>query len=119
MRAMHLHLVQYDIWHLTRGRAFVQTYSSEANLHLAFEMGANWTLVIPPRTAHGFLALEDLTLTYFLTREYDGSDEFEFNAYGDGFPGVDSWPLPASAVLRSRRDEISASLTDSLEAKLW
>jgi dTDP-4-dehydrorhamnose 3,5-epimerase len=33
---------------------------------------------IPSGVAHGFLALEELELLYFVTNEYDGSDELGF-----------------------------------------
>lgn len=53
------------------------------------------TLLIPPGVAHGFLALTDLDLIYWVTHPYDASDEF----------GV-AWDDPLLQVPWARRDPI-------------
>jgi dTDP-4-dehydrorhamnose 3,5-epimerase len=54
------------------------------------ELGAAETVTIPTGVAHGFLALEPLSLLYLVTNEYDGSDELGF-AWDDPAVGV-PWP---------------------------
>jgi len=109
LRGMHAHKRQYDVWHFTRGRALVQTFDHRTNEWNVYRVGPGQTLVIPPGVSHGFEALSDVTLTYFLTEEYDGSDEFQWDAYSEDFPGADTWS-PSS--IRSERDMSSPSLAD-------
>jgi dTDP-4-dehydrorhamnose 3,5-epimerase-like enzyme len=78
------------------------------------EVGPDDWLAIPIGVAHGFLALEPLTLLYLVSGEYDGSDELGF-AWDD--PAV-SVPWPAAAgtpdgrPILSGRDERAPSLAD-------
>ena len=44
-------------------------------------------MLIPTGVAHGFLALDPLDLVYFVTNEYDGTDELGF-AWDDPAVGV-------------------------------
>ncbi len=109
MRAMHSHRLQFDIWHFTRGVAFVQLFDQRTSEHSTLWAGSDTTLVIPPGVAHGFYTPTGCTLIYGLTREYDGTDEYEFDAYDPTFPGSRLWPFPASTVIRSDRDARAAS----------
>jgi dTDP-4-dehydrorhamnose 3,5-epimerase len=106
MRAMHAHALQFDIWHFTNGPAYVQLYNPRTD---HFEDGwysTDQTLVIPPGIAHGFYAPYGCTLIYGLTREYDGTDEYEFNATDPEYIGHNRWPVlnPTTALIRSERD---------------
>lgn len=116
MRAMHAHKRQWDIWHFTKGeRVLVQTYdiaSGELNVMVATPGD---TILIPPGVAHGFLAAFGCTLVYALTEEYDGTDEYGFNAYSPEYPGAKYWSLPSEEVLRSRRDEDAPSFRHFLK----
>lgn len=102
LRGLHSHKQQHDIWHFTAGRAFVQLYEPVWD-----ELDARWygpgeTLVIPPGVAHGFYTPEGCTLIYLLTSEWDGSDEFEFDALDPLYPGAAEWP--SGPYVRSPRD---------------
>jgi dTDP-4-dehydrorhamnose 3,5-epimerase-like enzyme len=67
--------------------------------------------------AHGFLALEALTLVYLVTAEYDDTDELGF-AWDDPLAGV-PWPaVPGQADGRpilSGRDRSNPSLAHLVE----
>jgi dTDP-4-dehydrorhamnose 3,5-epimerase len=105
MRAMHHHRQQYDIWHFVKGEAFVQLYDPETGWYSGDWYGPNDTLVIPPGVAHGFYTSSGCILTYYLTREFDGTDEFEFDALDPEYPGAIDWPEPdARGYIRSKRD---------------
>ena len=54
------------------------------------EIAADDWVEIPAGVAHGFLALEPLTLVYVVTNEYDGTDELGF-AWDDPDAAV-PWP---------------------------
>jgi dTDP-4-dehydrorhamnose 3,5-epimerase-like enzyme len=87
LRAMHAHKLQWDVWHLTRGEAFVQLYDHVADDHATVWLTPGDTLYIPPGLSHGFYTPPGCTLMYGLTREHDGTDEYEWNAYDFGGRG--------------------------------
>lgn len=95
MRAMHAHRRQTDIWHFTKGEAQVQTYDHLTGDWQNIVVDGERTIVIPPGVSHGFLALTDVTLTYFLTEEFnpDLPDEAEWDAFSKGWPGAKAWKL--------------------------
>jgi len=62
--------------------------------------------------AHGFLALDQLTLAYLVTEEYDGTDEHGF-AWDDHGAGIE-WP-EGSHVL-SDRDRSNPGLAEAVAA---
>lgn len=98
LRGLHLHRRQLDHWIVGSGRAFVALVdvrpvldgSGPRAVVETRELAADETVTIPVGVAHGFLALEPLDLVYFVTNEYDGSDELGF-AWDDPAVGVD-WP---------------------------
>jgi dTDP-4-dehydrorhamnose 3,5-epimerase len=97
LRGLHLHRRQSDLWVVGSGRAFVALVDVRPLLEGAdrplvetFEMIADDWCFIPPGVAHGFLAIEALELLYFVTNEYDGTDEHGF-AWDDGLAAV-AWP---------------------------
>ncbi|MEO8570467.1 MAG: dTDP-4-dehydrorhamnose 3,5-epimerase family protein [Chloroflexota bacterium] len=103
LRGLHLHRRQDDRWIVNAGRAFVALVdirplldgSGSEPVIESRELVADEWVVIPAGVAHGFLALEPLELVYFVTNEYDGSDELGF-AWDDPAVAV-AWPvLPAT-----------------------
>ncbi|MEA2610704.1 MAG: dTDP-4-dehydrorhamnose 3,5-epimerase [Chloroflexota bacterium] len=101
LRGLHLHRRQDDLWIVASGRAFVALVDIRPLLDgtgpepriETRELGADEWVVIPTGVAHGFLALDPLELIYFVTNEYDGSDELGF-AWDDPAVAV-AWPTVA------------------------
>lgn len=79
LRGLHYHLHQHDLWYVVRGHARIALADlrDEWPVVETFELDdrSATTLLIPPRVAHGYLALEDLDLIYLVTRTYDPQDE--------------------------------------------
>jgi dTDP-4-dehydrorhamnose 3,5-epimerase len=124
LRGLHLHRRQLDYWVVAGGRAFVALVDvrgaledpATAPLVEARELGADDWVVIPPGVAHGFKALAALELLYFVTNQYDGSDELGF-AWDDPTLGI-PWPsvagAPATGPIISVRDSSNPPLTELL-----
>ncbi|MGC8634135.1 MAG: dTDP-4-dehydrorhamnose 3,5-epimerase family protein [Candidatus Limnocylindrales bacterium] len=136
LRGLHYHRRQLDRWTVARGRAFValvdvrpllaeaagagqgsgQVAGPEATVQpLAAEtrvetrvLGPDEWVAIPSGVAHGFYALEPTDLLYFVTNEYDGTDELGF-AWNDPEVGV-PWPDPDPIL--SPRDRSNPSLRE-------
>lgn len=80
LRGLHFHRQQADLWFLLEGRIQVGLADLRepdrvrtASLQMSAEIPE--TLLIPPGVAHGFLALTDCRLLYWVSTEFDGSDE--------------------------------------------
>jgi dTDP-4-dehydrorhamnose 3,5-epimerase len=81
LRGLHYHRHQADLWYVIRGRARAalvdlrtrQDVPSVETLVLDGDDPA--ALYIPAGVAHGFTALTDLDLVYWVTQEYDPGDE--------------------------------------------
>lgn len=117
MRAMHAHKRQYDIWHFSQGSAFVQLFDHRTGEHQSFQADSRSTIVIPPGVSHGLVALTAVQLIYFLTEEYDGTDEFGWDAFDSDFPGRSEWAQRWSGIfVRSPRDINAPSLAEFAEA---
>lgn len=117
IRAMHAHKQQWDVWNFISGRALVQLYDHRewGGWSSARVMEQGEALLIPPGVSHGFQALEDCLLVYGLTREYDGTDEFEWNAFDPEWPGAELWappPTHLTSYIRSDRDRQAPSLAE-------
>jgi dTDP-4-dehydrorhamnose 3,5-epimerase len=118
LRGLHLHRHQLDHWIVASGRAFVALVDVRPMLAGAGpplvdsrEAAADTSITIPVGVAHGFLALEPLELLYFVTDEYDGTDELGF-AWDDPDAAV-SWPVvetPNGRPILSPRDRSNPSL---------
>jgi dTDP-4-dehydrorhamnose 3,5-epimerase len=101
LRGLHLHRRQVDHWVVLEGRAFVGLVDVRPAIagtgRPIVEVGElsvdDW-LAIPIGVAHGFLALDPLTLLYLVSAEFDGTDELGF-AWDDPLAGV-PWPVVAS-----------------------
>ncbi|HET8568493.1 MAG TPA: dTDP-4-dehydrorhamnose 3,5-epimerase family protein [Candidatus Limnocylindria bacterium] len=124
LRGLHYHRRQLDHWIVLGGRAFVAlvdvrpTSGGADPVVTTREVGADETVTIPSGVAHGFLALEDLTLLYLVTNEYDGTDELGFR-WDDEWAAV-AWPevreTPDGAPMLSERDRRSPSLRELIGA---
>lgn len=115
LRGLHFHYRQNDWWMLIQGK--VQTVLADLRKNsptfgktMVFTMTSDDSVcvLIPPGVAHGFLALEDVSLLYAVDRYYDGTDE----------QGV-AWNDPALAVpwlsenpVVSRRDMNNPSIKE-------
>ncbi len=124
LRGLHLHRRQLDHWVVLEGRAFVALVDvrplvdGEASPRVAtMELDRGGWVSIPIGVAHGFLALEPLTLLYLVTGEYDGSDELGF-AWDDPLAAVPWPPVAVTADGRpilSERDQANPSLAALVE----
>jgi dTDP-4-dehydrorhamnose 3,5-epimerase len=112
LRGLHYHRKQADLWYVVAGRARVGL----ADLRVEEERSPVQTLVldgeepavlyIPPGVAHGFLALTDVDLIYWVSEEYDGTDEFGV-AWNDPTLAV---PWGIDQPILSRRDRENPEL---------
>jgi dTDP-4-dehydrorhamnose 3,5-epimerase len=119
LRGLHLHRRQQDHWLVTAGRAFVALVDVRPMLAEpdggrpiveTRELAEDEWVDIPTGVAHGFLALTALELVYFVTNEYDGSDELGF-AWDDPQANV-PWPELGEALVLSERDRTNPPLAD-------
>jgi dTDP-4-dehydrorhamnose 3,5-epimerase len=116
LRGMHFHLHQADLWLVLDGRAVValadlRGAGSEATWRpptAVLELGAGEALLIPERVAHGFYAPVELSLVYFVTQEFDGSDEHGF-AWDDPLVAI-AWPTTDPLI--SDRDRANPRLAE-------
>lgn len=112
LRGLHYHRKQADLWYVIAGRAQVALVDLRAGsgtptvetLVLSSEEPAS--LYIPAGVAHGFAALSDVELLYFVTAEYDASDEHGL-AWNDPQLAID-WELTDPVL--SERDRANAPL---------
>jgi dTDP-4-dehydrorhamnose 3,5-epimerase len=123
LRGLHLHRRQVDHWVVVDGRACVGLVDvrpamagGASPIVETHELRADDWLAIPVGVAHGFLALEPLTLLYLVSAEFDGSDELGF-AWDDPVVGV-PWPpapgTPDGRPIVSERDSSAPSLEQLL-----
>lgn len=122
LRGLHLHRRQLDFWTILSGRAFVALVDTrplvrgtgDRPIVDAREVPEDTSIVIPAGVAHGFLALDDLVLSYLVTNEYDGTDELGF-AWDDPTAAV-PWPVlsmtPDGRPITSDRDRTNPSLPE-------
>jgi dTDP-4-dehydrorhamnose 3,5-epimerase len=119
LRGLHLHRRQQDHWLVTAGRAFVALVDVRPMLGdpaggtpvvETRELAEDEWVDIPVGVAHGFLAMTALELIYFVTNEYDGSDELGF-AWDDPLAKV-PWPQLGAALVLSERDRTNPRLAD-------
>jgi dTDP-4-dehydrorhamnose 3,5-epimerase-like enzyme len=122
LRGLHLHRRQLDRWYVAAGRGVVALVDvrpmladpDAAPIVELREADADTWVEIPNGVAHGFLAVEALTLVYLVTNEYDGSDELGF-AWDDPVAAI-SWPsvavTPDGLPILSDRDRANPPLRD-------
>ena len=81
LRGLHYHAKQSDAWYVVSGQAQVGLADLRTRTNrpaaLAIEMSAHdpTVLYIPPGVAHGFLAVTELDLIYWVTHYFDTTDE--------------------------------------------
>ena len=113
LRGMHYHLRQADLCYVSQGRVYMALVDLRAGQAKdEFRLDENESVLIPPRVAHGYLAETDATMTYLLTEEVDGSDEFGFR-FDDPKAAI-GWPMPSPVI--SARDRDAGDLTSALAA---
>ena len=125
LRGLHYHRRQLDYWIVVGGRALVALVDVRPVLAdpaaraivETRELGNGDSVTIPTGVAHGFLAIEPLSLLYLVTNEYDGSDELGF-AWDDPAVGV-PWPAvagtPDGRPILSDRDRSNPTLRELVE----
>lgn len=112
LRGLHYHRNQADLWYLARGEIRVGLadlrYRDAAPKTAVIDMSSDnpSSLYIPPGVAHGFAATTDCDLIYWVTQEYDSSDEFGVS-WDDATLAID-WGVPDPIL--SERDRANAPL---------
>jgi dTDP-4-dehydrorhamnose 3,5-epimerase len=120
LRGLHFHRRQTDLWVILEGSAHVAVVDlrermrdhnfDERPRHSVHVLEAGAAIVIPPGVAHGFWALDQVSLLYLVTHEYDAKDEHGF-AWNDPLAGV-RWP-PGTPIL-SERDSKAPSMEKAI-----
>jgi dTDP-4-dehydrorhamnose 3,5-epimerase len=117
LRGLHVHRRQADVWVVLEGRALIGLVDIRpaltgdgAVLTETVDATAGDMLYLPEGVAHGFYARDPITLLYFVTNEYDGSDELGF-AWDDPVAAV---PWPDRTPILSPRDSTAPPLADLL-----
>lgn len=112
LRGLHYHLRQADLWYVANGTIRVgltdlrQRTDPPRTMVLEMSSESPASLYIPPGVAHGFAAITDCDLIYWVTQEYDASDEFGI-AWDDDNLAID-WRI--SDPLVSERDRSNPPL---------
>jgi dTDP-4-dehydrorhamnose 3,5-epimerase len=106
LRGLHFHRHQADLWYLVSGRAQVAL----ADLRMRRPAPPTDTFVlssdvptavyVPPGVAHGYLALTEIDLIYWVTREYDPADEHGV-AWDDPTLAIE-WQLDGPPIVSDR-----------------
>jgi dTDP-4-dehydrorhamnose 3,5-epimerase len=122
LRGLHMHRHQVDRWIVARGQAFIALVDVRPMLGGVDRpivecrtVVADTTVTIPTGVAHGFLAVQELELVYFVTALYDGSDELGF-AWNDPLAAI-HWPAAGrsgGSPILSARDGANPTLLDLL-----
>lgn len=108
LRGLHYHRHQADLWYVARGRALCglvdlrEHRTPPLSRTVLLDADRPATLYIPPGVAHGYLALTELDLIYWVTREYDPSDEHGI-AWNDPQLGLD-WGIQDPVLSPRDRD---------------
>jgi dTDP-4-dehydrorhamnose 3,5-epimerase len=115
LRGLHYHRRQADLWFVQRGKVttvLVDTRigSPTEGKHTTLQQGGGEELAvyIPEGVAHGFYAHDEVTMTYLVTGEYDGTDELGI-AWNDPDLAI-SWP--DEQPILSGRDKENPRLAD-------
>ncbi len=109
LRGLHYHRHQADLWYVVSGEAQVglvdlrdKSAPPTASL-LTLTADHPQTLFIPPGVAHGFLAITDVNLIYWVTNYYNSTDEFGV-AWNDPALGLDWADKNPTLSERDRRN---------------
>lgn len=108
LRGLHYHFKQVDYWYVADGmlRAALFDMRPDSPTYMAtqtIDMGTEneLGLFIPVGVAHGFAALTDVLMFYYVDNYYDGADEYGV-AWNDPALGID-WGVKNPIV--SERDQ--------------
>jgi dTDP-4-dehydrorhamnose 3,5-epimerase len=117
LRGLHVHRRQADLWVVADGHPFIAlidlrgAISGTGAVEIeTVDARPGDAFYLPAGVAHGFYARDPLTLIYFVTNEYDGTDELGFR-WDDPAVAV-AWPDPDPIV--SERDASAPSLAELL-----
>jgi len=116
LRGLHFHHQQVDYWYVTRGsmrvglvdiRTASPTYLNAQTIDISEtnELG----LFIPVGVAHGFVALSDVTLTYFVDNYFNGGIDENGVAWNDKTFKID-WGTDNPIL--SQRDRLNPTLEE-------
>ena len=112
---LHYHLHQSDYWYVPHGTARVVLHdlregspTDGATMTLELGQDAQRGVFIPPGVAHGFAALSDMMLTYWVDGYYNPDDELGV-AWDDPAIGA-AWGLEEPVL--SKRDRSNPSRAD-------
>jgi dTDP-4-dehydrorhamnose 3,5-epimerase len=106
LRGLHYHRRQADLWYLVTGRAQVGLADlrrrGAAPVTQTFVLDAETptAVYVPSGVAHGYLALTEIDLIYWVTSEYDPADEHGV-AWDDPTLGIE-WQLAAAPLVSDR-----------------
>jgi dTDP-4-dehydrorhamnose 3,5-epimerase len=112
LRGLHYHAKQSDAWYVVNGETRVGLADlrtrSEHPVAMTVEMSAEdpKVLYIPPGVAHGFYAVSELDLIYWVTHYFDNTDEHGIR-WDDPAAGV---PWDVKVPILSERDRSATSL---------
>lgn len=115
LRGLHFHRRQSDAWYVVGGEAEVGLADLrdgiESPLVTTIRLVAEQptVLLIPPGVAHGFAALTDVDLIYWVTDYYDATDEFSIR-WDDPVLAV---PWSVNNPRLSQRDSTAPFLTEA------
>jgi dTDP-4-dehydrorhamnose 3,5-epimerase len=118
LRGLHFHRRQADLWVVLSGNVFVglfdlregsPTFRRRAQLDFGEELAA---LYLPPGIAHGYYAIEDSSVLYFVDRYFTGDDEFGV-AWDDPDIAIE-WP--SRDPILSDRDSANPPLAEALKS---
>ena len=109
LRGLHYHRKQADLWYVPGGRAQVgladlrRRDGKPPTETFVLDAAEPTTVFIPAGVAHGYLALTDLDVIYWVTSEYDPSDEHGV-AWNDPTLAI-PWRIDAEPVVSERDSE--------------
>jgi dTDP-4-dehydrorhamnose 3,5-epimerase len=113
LRGLHYHERQADLWYLVTGRAQVALADLRGRdgappvETFVLDAGEPATVYVPPGVAHGYLALTPIDIIYWVTCEYDPSDEHGV-AWDDPTLAI-PWQLDGDPIV-SERDAANPTL---------
>ena len=107
LRGLHYHRHQADLWYVARGprpggarRPARRAAARRRPSRSSSTRPSRRPYLIPPGVAHGYLALTELDLIYWVTGEYDPSDEHGV-AWNDPTLAI-PWQIDAEPVVSER-----------------
>jgi len=109
LRGLHYHRHQADLWYLVSGRAQVgladlrRRSGRPATQSFVLDAAQPASVYIPAGVAHGYLALTDIDIIYWVTREYDPADEHGV-AWNDPTLAI-GWQLGSEPIVSGRDAE--------------